>query len=114
MVPLCHPGPWWCIKVMLHHPLLTAGYFRGHGKTVRQGVQIRGQALDPISVWIYTLFFSSRNLINQVNPILAFQYLVLVPGMYQIRGQASDLNIFVPRRNDKLVNWPVHYIEHEH
>ncbi len=54
-------GPWWCIKVMFHHPLLTAGYFRGHGKTVQQGVQNQGQALDPISVWIFHASFPHQN-----------------------------------------------------
>ena len=84
-------GPWWCIKVMLHHPLLTAGCFRGHGKTVRQSVQNQGQALDPISVCnLHVLFLISKFSLTQSSLF----------SMYQIQGLTLDLNIFVPRRND--------------
>ena len=84
-------GLWWCIKVRCGGLIGVAESFGGHGKSVRRCVQIRGQALDLNTVWILPPFSSIQcELISQFSLF----------SMYENRGRTSDLNIFVPRRND--------------
>ena len=84
-------GLWWCIKVRCGGLIGVAESFGGHGKSVRRCVQIRGPALDLNTVWILPPFSSIQcELISQFSLF----------SMYENRGRTSDLNIFVPRRND--------------
>ena len=89
-------GLWWCIKVRCGGLIGVAESFGGHGKSVRRCVQIRGPALDLNTVWILPPFSSIQcELISQFSLF----------SMYENRGPTSDLNIFVPRRNDTSIRF---------